>query len=79
MKLNKITNVGSVLRRLRIDELPQLFNIIKNDMSFVGPRPLFEEYLSSYSLDQEKRFTVPQGLTCFSQIKEVINLAGREN
>ena len=69
MKLNKITNVGSVLRRLRIDELPQLFNIIKNDMSFVGPRPLFEEYLSLYSLDQEKRFTVPQGLTCFSQIK----------
>ena len=69
MKKKSITKFGLILRRSRIDELPQLINIIKNDMSFVGPRPLLVEYLNIYNNKQLQRFTVPQGLTCLSQIK----------
>ena len=69
MKNNKITRLGFFLRKIRMDELPQLVNIIKSDMSFVGPRPLLIEYLKIYNKKQLQRFNVPQGLTCLSQIK----------
>ena len=69
MKYNKITKLGFFLRKIRMDELPQLVNILKNDMSFVGPRPLLIEYLNIYNKKQLQRFDVPQGLTCMSQIK----------
>ena len=68
MKNNKITKIGSVIRRIRLDEILQLINILKNDMSFVGPRPLLEEYLKLYNKRQLKRFKVPQGITCIAQI-----------
>lgn len=68
MKYDKITKTGSVIRKLRLDEILQLINILKNDMSFVGPRPLLEEYLKLYNKKQLKRFTVPQGITCFATI-----------
>ena len=69
MKYKKITKLGFFLRKIRMDELPQLVNILKNDMSFVGPRPLLIEYLNIYNKKQLQRFDVPQGLTCMSQIK----------
>ena len=68
MKKNSITKFGFILRKSRLDELPQIINIIKNDMSFVGPRPLLVEYLSLYNKKQLQRFDVPQGITCISQI-----------
>tara|TARA_B100001057_G_scaffold272605_1_gene272903 strand:+ start:1024 stop:1590 length:567 start_codon:yes stop_codon:yes gene_type:complete len=68
MKNNTITKLGFILRKSRLDELPQIFNVIKNDMSFVGPRPLLVEYLSLYNKKQLQRFEVPQGITCISQI-----------
>ena len=60
---------GSLLRILRIDELPQLINVIKGEMSFVGPRPLLPEYLSSYTKEESKRHLVKPGITGLSQVK----------
>lgn len=60
---------GSLLRVLRIDELPQLINVIKGEMSFVGPRPLLPEYLSSYTKEESKRHSVKPGITGLSQVK----------
>lgn len=59
---------GSFLRRYSLDELPQVINIIKGDMSFVGPRPLLPEYLPYYSKEQAKRHDVKPGLTGLAQI-----------
>ncbi len=65
----EITPVYSFLRRTALDELPQLFNVLKGDMSWVGPRPLLPEYTAHYSAAQAKRLTVAQGLTGLAQIK----------
>ena len=64
----RITRVGSFLRSNSLDELPQLFNILIGNMSFIGPRPLLEEYLPLYNEEQSKRHNVKPGLTCLSQI-----------
>lgn len=65
---NKITRLGSILRKTSLDELPSLFNVIKGDMSLVGPRPLLMDYLPYYSKDELKRFDVKPGLTGLAQI-----------
>lgn len=59
----RITRVGKILRRTSIDELPQLLNIIKGDMSIVGPRPLVEDEIKKYGKNKEKFLSVTPGLT----------------
>jgi lipopolysaccharide/colanic/teichoic acid biosynthesis glycosyltransferase len=60
--------IGLLIRRLHIDELPQLLNIIQGDLSFVGPRPLLPEYLPYYTPYQKLRHTLKPGLTGLSQV-----------
>lgn len=64
----RITRFGGFFRSASIDELPQLINVLKGDMSFVGPRPLLIEYLSLYNEHQKKRHLVRPGITGLAQI-----------
>ena len=64
----RATSIGSVIRKLSLDELPQLWNVLKGDMSFIGPRPLLPEYLPLYSKEQEKRHEVKPGITGWAQV-----------
>ncbi|MCL1944322.1 MAG: sugar transferase [Firmicutes bacterium] len=64
---NSVTFVGKIIRRLKIDELPQLFNILKGEMSFVGPRPFVDTYLQRYQGWEYAKFAVRPGLTGLSQ------------
>jgi sugar transferase EpsL len=64
----RLTKVGKFIRQLSFDELPQLVNVIKGDMSLVGPRPLLMEYLPLYSLDQARRHEVKPGITGWAQV-----------
>jgi lipopolysaccharide/colanic/teichoic acid biosynthesis glycosyltransferase len=64
----RLTAFGRFLRSTSLDELPELYNILRGDMSFVGPRPLLPEYLSLYSARQALRHEVRPGLTGWAQI-----------
>ena len=64
----RLTRFGQILRSLSLDELPELFNILRGEMSFVGPRPLLMEYLPLYSPEQARRHDVVPGLTGWAQI-----------
>lgn len=59
---------GKVLRSLSLDELPQLFNVLKGDMSFIGPRPLLVEYLPLYNSEQKLRHSVRPGISGWAQV-----------
>ena len=71
-------NFALMLRRLKIDELPQLINIIKGDISFVGPRPLYLKYINLYNPSQKRRLEVKPGLTGYAQINGGNNLSWSE-
>lgn len=64
----RLGEFGKRLRALSIDELPQLFNVLKGDMSFIGPRPLLIEYLPLYSNEQKRRHNVRPGITGLAQV-----------
>lgn len=66
--INRITRFGKFLRKTSLDELPQLFNVIKGDLSLVGPRPLLVEYLPLYNETQRKRHLVKPGITGMAQV-----------
>lgn len=65
---NRLTTLGAFLRKSSLDELPQLFNVLKGDMSFVGPRPLLIEYLPLYNKQQARRHKVKPGITGWAQV-----------
>lgn len=64
----RITPFGRLLRRSSLDELPQILNVLKGEMSFVGPRPLYMEYVPRYSPEQRRRLEVKPGITGLAQI-----------
>ncbi|QFT90862.1 Undecaprenyl phosphate N,N'-diacetylbacillosamine 1-phosphate transferase [Bacillus sp. THAF10] len=74
----RITPLGRFLRRFKIDELAQLLNILKGDMSIVGPRPTLPEYINQYEKWELKRFDAKPGLTGFAQINGNIYLERKE-
>jgi undecaprenyl phosphate N,N'-diacetylbacillosamine 1-phosphate transferase len=64
----KITKVGKIIRKFKIDELPQLANVFKGDMSLIGPRPLYPDFNNFYQKEHLKRFNVKPGITGLAQV-----------
>lgn len=75
---DRITKVGAIVRKLSIDELPQLVNILKGDMAFIGPRPLLPEYLPYYTEEEKLRHTVRPGMSGWAQVNGRNNLSWDE-
>lgn len=64
----RLTRVGQLIRKSSLDELPQLLNVLKGDMSLIGPRPLLVQYLPLYSLEQARRHEIRPGITGWAQV-----------
>lgn len=65
---DRLTRIGQFVRKTSLDEIPQLLNVIKGDMSIVGPRPLLVEYLPLYDKEQARRHSVKPGITGWAQV-----------
>lgn len=74
----RITKVGKFIRKFSIDELPQLFNILKGDMALIGPRPLLIRYLDLYTPEQARRHEVRPGMTGWAQVHGRNNISWTE-
>lgn len=74
----RLTDFGKTLRELSIDELPQLFNVLKGDISLVGPRPLLMQYLPLYNEHQKRRMEVRPGITGWAQVNGRNNISWKE-
>ena len=75
---DRITPIGRVIRKLSIDELPQLVNVLKGDMAFIGPRPLLPEYLPWYTEKEKLRHTIRPGMSGWAQVNGRNNLSWDE-
>lgn len=75
---NRLTKLGIFIRKTSLDEIPQLINVIKGDMSLIGPRPLLEEYLSLYDKIQIRRHEVRPGITGWAQVNGRNSLSWQE-
>ena len=64
----RLTRIGAFVRKFSIDELPQMINVLKGDMSLIGPRPLLVEYLPLYSKEQQRRHDIRPGITGWAQV-----------
>lgn len=74
----RMTKLGRIIRKLSLDELPQLINVIKGEMSLVGPRPLCVEYMPYYTETERKRFDVNPGITGWAQVHGRNNISWDE-
>lgn len=72
---DRLTKVGKIIRSTSIDELPQLINILKGDMSFIGPRPLLPKYLPLYNETQRHRHDVTPGMSGWAQVNGRNNIS----
>ncbi|PHV70148.1 lipid carrier--UDP-N-acetylgalactosaminyltransferase [Sporanaerobium hydrogeniformans] len=76
--MERMMKVGKIIRKLSLDELPQFFNVLKGEMSFIGPRPLLVQYLPYYSEEQRKRHHVRPGISGWAQVNGRNSLSWEE-
>ena len=74
----RLTKIGAFIRKFSIDELPQLINVLKGDMAFIGPRPLLPKYLPLYSPEQHRRHEVRPGISGWAQVHGRNNITWTE-